>query len=90
MIITPILHGREQAQKKVSKPSKHQECLNQSHREVPATPPLLPLLSPSSHEKSLLFSSFFSKAKGNSDQVCKVVAKEMRALGIPRVPSGNF
>lgn len=59
MIITPILHGREQAQKKVSKPSKHQECLNQSHREVPATPPLLPLLSPSSHEKSLLFSSFF-------------------------------
>lgn len=39
------------------------------------------------HEKSLLL---FSKAKGNSDQGCKMVAKEMCDLGVPRVPFGNF
>ena len=35
MIIKSILHAREQAQRKVCAPSKHQECLNQRHREVP-------------------------------------------------------
>lgn len=45
MIITPILHARPQAQSKVDTPSEHQECLNQRHREVPAMPPSLPLLS---------------------------------------------
>ena len=45
MIIKSILHAREQAQRKVCAPSKHQECLNQRHREVPGPPPSLPLLS---------------------------------------------
>lgn len=82
-------------QRKVSIPSKHQEYLKQRRRvylpchthfpSVPA-PTILGLDSPI-HEKCRLLPL---KAKGNSGQGCKMVAKEMCALGVPRVLVGSF